>query len=224
MKHSISIQSIVSIVLVAALTLAVGVIHGRMRNRWGPPADAQVAVDRMQEIPLEFGNWRCKSLEKLNALTLEILECHGHWVRRYVNTSSGEAVSVTLLLGPAGPIAVHTPEVCFSSQAYKNRSPRTQVSIEHPPAPADQFWVLTYQTSDLRADVLRLYFAWSTGSHWSASSNARYVFAGAPYLYKIQLSVYLPPGVDPEKNDTGRRFLEAFVPVARQYLLEPAGS
>jgi hypothetical protein len=216
--------SIVCIVLVAALTLATGVIHGRMRNRWGPTADGKAAVEQLEKIPLQFGNWHCESSEKLDATSLKMLECHGYFVRKYVNSSSGEAVNVTLLLGPPGPIAVHTPEICFPSQAYKSRSPRQQVSIENAIGTADEFWALTYQASNLRADVLRVYYGWSIGGPWSAASNARYAFAGAAYLYKIQLSASVPPGVNAEKDDTGRRFLEAFLPVARPYLIEPAGN
>jgi hypothetical protein len=215
--------SVISIVVVAALTLATGVIHGWMRNRWGPTADAQAAVRRLQGIPEQFGDWRCQATEKLDAASLKMLECHGYLVRRYVNQRSREIVSMFLLLGPAGPIAVHTPEICFPSHAYKSRSERQQVSINNSQGPADEFWALTYQASNLRADVLRVYYGWSTGSRWIAPADARFAFAGSAYLYKIQLSAGVPPGVNPETSDTARRFLADFVPVAKPYLIEPSG-
>ena len=65
--------------------------------------------------------------------TVEMLECTGNIVRTYENQRTGEVVSVFVIVGPAGPIAVHTPEICYSSQNYKSRDTRQQVAIRGRP-------------------------------------------------------------------------------------------
>jgi len=152
-----------------------------------------------------------------------MLECTGYFVRNYQNQATGDLVSVTLLLGPPGPISVHTPEICFPSKNYQVLGKREQVAISGADGEDDQFWALSYKANNLRGDTLRVYYAWSTGGRWSASGDPRFKFAGQPYLYKIQLSSPLPPGADLESDDPCRKFLQDFLPAARKYMLEPPG-
>ena len=213
----------VAIVLVVGLTLLSGVLQGRMSNRWGPAPDTIAAANKLQEIPHQFGPWRLDSSDDLDKASREQLQPAGYMVRRYQNQQTGDAVSVTLLLGPPGPISVHTPEVCFGSRNYKSRSERQQVAIRGPGGADDEFWSLDYVVNDVRGGLLRVYYAWSAGDRWLALKDARFWSAGLPYLYKIQLSGLLPPGTtDPQADDSCRRFLQDFVPVAKKYLVEPA--
>ena len=120
---------ILSLILVLVLTAISGAIHGRMSNRWGPPQDSRAAAEKLQDLPVQFGSWRLQSSDELSDFIEDTLQCVGYLLRTYANQETGEVVTVTILLGPPGPISVHTPEICFSSRAYEIREERQKVTI-----------------------------------------------------------------------------------------------
>ena len=69
--------------------------------------------------------------------------------------------------------------------------------------------------------MLDVRYAWSTGGCWSAASDPRYTYASQPYLYKVQVSTAVRPGVDLEANDSCQAFLQDFVSAAKDRLVEP---
>jgi hypothetical protein len=211
-----------AVAVVVAMTVLSGVIHGRMRNRWGPSPDMVAAAEKLAQIPHEFGDWRLQSTEEMNEATLNMLECAGYVVRNYVNRTTGDAVSVSVLLGPPGPIAVHTPEVCFASRNYESRGERKRVTIREAADRDDEFWILDFKLNNLQGDVLRTYYGWNAGERWVAPNDPRFQYAARPYLYKIQLSSRLQVGADSQSDDPCRRFLRAFVPAARTCLIDPS--
>jgi hypothetical protein len=210
------------IVLVVATTIVSGVVQGRMRNRWGPSPDTLSAAHKLAETPTQFGDWRLQSSGELGETASRMLECAGYLVRSYENQATGDVVGVTLLLGPPGPISVHTPEICYGSRNYQSRSERQRMAIRRADGQDDEFWALDYKANDLRGDLLRVYYAWSTGDRWSAAKDARFVYASQPYLYKIQLFSRLLPGTNAQSHDPCQMFLQDFLPVARKCLVEPS--
>ena len=117
---------------------------------------------------------------------------------------------------------VHTPEICYSTQDYRVNDARERLGIQDAKGQEDQFWALSFQSKHVEEQALRVCYAWSTGNHWSAPNDGRFAFAGQPYLYKVQLSATLPTGTDLKTSDTCQEFLKDFVPVLRQYLIEPS--
>jgi hypothetical protein len=212
-----------AVILAGGLTLLSGVTHGRLRNRWGASEAMQAASEQLKRLPTEFGQWQCQSTQELDAEARDRLECLASVCRRYVDRQTGDIVELMLVLGPAGPIAVHTPEVCVASQACQPAKSRTKFSLSHSPGGADDFWQLTYPARDLYANSLRVYYGWSSGARWSAPSDARFTFAGCPYLYVIQLSSPWRPEAGSGGSDPGAKFLQDFVSAAKPCLVEPFG-
>lgn len=219
MKHYILL---LSIVFALALTIFSGVLQGTMRNRWGASQVTLRAAALLPEIPEQFGDWQMRSSDKLGETAEKMLECESYFVRTYQNKATGDLVSATLLLGPPGPIAVHTPEICFPSRNFTVLGKRQAAVIRNEEGGEDHFWTLAYKANNLQGDMLRVYYAWTAGTRWSAEGDPRFKYAGQPYLYKIQLSAPLPAGADLEADDPCRRFLDDFLPVARNYIVEPA--
>ncbi len=211
-----------AVVLAAAVTVLSGVLQGRLRNRWGPSAGTLAAAKKLKQMPSQFGDWRLQSSGKLDETALSQLAPAGYLVSNYENQVTGELVSVTLLLGPPGPISVHTPEVCFSSRNYQSQGERQLVAIRRADGSDDELWTLDYKAGNIRGDLLRMYYGWSAGSRWSATKDPRFFFAGQPYLYKIQLSCGLPAAAGGQSSDPCRKFLEDFLPVARKCMIEPS--
>jgi hypothetical protein len=211
---------------VLGLTAASGVIQGHVRNRWGPSQAMLEAARKLEGVPQVFGGpqknrWQMKSAEPMEPLAVALLECTGYIHRVYQNRQTGEIVSVFVIVGPAGPISAHTPEICFAAQNYTRRDNRQQVAIASDQEQDDHFWALSFKTKNVREDLLRVYYAWTARTNWSAPEDTRFGFVGSPYLYKIQVSSEMPAGSNITNSDTCREFLKDFLPVLRPYLLEP---
>lgn len=201
------------------LTLVSGVIHGRLSNRWGVPAEITTAAERLEAMPGEFGDWKLLESKPLSTTAIEMLQCAGYVNRVYVHQESGEMVMVAVLLGPPGPIAVHTPEICYSSKNYTIEEPRHDVAIEGDDASEHHVWAMTFRTTDVDANILRVCYAWSDGTVWQAASQPRVSYAGRPLLYKLQLACHVSPSIDLEKRDPGREFLRDFLPAVQEHLV-----
>ena len=118
---------------------------------------------------------------------------------------------MVLLVGPAGPTSVHTPDVCYRSQDYIQEAPREAVGIKARAEDGGQggsFWMLPLRPNQLEAKRLRSYYAWSDGERWEATENPRLTFGGKSLLYKLQLAAPAPS--DPSE-DLGRLFLQSFL-------------
>lgn len=210
------------VILVAVLSIVSGMVQGRMSNRWGPSEFMQTAGKQLDKIPTQFGSWQMLSSQEMSEEARNQLECEGYIYRTYKNQKTGEIVNMTLFVGPAGPTAVHTPEICYSSRAYKQLAPRECTTLLDRSKQEDKFWSLTFRSTGVNADMLQVYYAWSTGDHWLAAGNPRFSLAGQPYLYKIQLASRVPFFADIKNYDPCKNFLRDFLPVTKQYMIEPS--
>ena len=159
---------LISIVLILATTLASGVLCGRLSHRWGPPANMRSAAARLERLPSHFGNWKQHASLPMSATVINMLQCAGYIAGLRQPTDRRER-TVALLLGPPGPIAVHTPEICFSGQDYRQEESRRPVAIGSDKL--DTVWSLTFRAKDLRGDLLRVCYGWTTGRRWSAADQ-----------------------------------------------------
>lgn len=193
-----------------ALTLVTGLVHGRLSQRWGPAPDLLAAAKRLESFPQQFGDWQLLKQEPIDESTIEMLSCVGYVNREYVNRKTGETVWIAIMLGPAGPIAVHTPEVCYSSRAYTIHEPRKRISLSDPAGHAHSFWSLAFRTNTPTTDQLRVCYAWYGKEGWEASKSPRFEFGGLPLLYKVQVASLVPPTTgspNGESPDPCERFL-----------------
>jgi Protein of unknown function (DUF3485) len=194
--------------LAVLITLAGGVLYGSYVQRWNAPAELSGAATWLKEFPGEIGNWKAVEELPIGEHSLQMLECAGYISRRYVNQDSGQSIQLAIMLGPPGPIAVHTPEICYSSRAYEMESERALTPLEVSPNRRHSFWRLDFSTRNAFADGLRVYYAWGLGSEWKASDSPRFEFAGSPLLYKLQLASSVSPRLSEDAADPGQEFLE----------------
>ena len=69
------------------------------------------------------------SARDLDAESRSQLECVGEMVRVYTNAKTGDSVTLQLILGPAGPTAVHTPEICMAQRDFTPLGDRRAVAV-----------------------------------------------------------------------------------------------
>ncbi len=214
-----SIAGSIAVVSAVALTLLSGAVYGHVSQRWGSPEEAEAAGALLAAFPSDIGEWRLETEEVLDDRSQGLLRCQGQLHRNYVNRRTGARVDMYLVLGPAGPISVHQPEICFKSQAYSQRSGRELTPV----ADGDTFWSLTFDPSstNVHGAVTRVFYGWSDGAEWTASKDARFEFAGQPYLYKLQVSAQLPLSSDISTYDPCLEFLKAALPACRSCMRAP---
>lgn len=208
-------RTTLGIVAALAVTLAAGIIQGRLSNRWGiTTALLEAALQLEQQAPESVGKWQLKARRKLDEASSRMLQSAGQFVATYENTETGESVSMFVIVGPMGPTAEHTPEVCFPGNSFRQLGARVRVNPD--PTRTDQpdlFWMATFESKSLEGGFVRAYWAWTANGKWSAPDDARLEFIRAPFLYKIQVQGLLRDP-NPESPDPAREFLAAFLPAA----------
>jgi hypothetical protein len=195
------------IVLALSITLITGAVHGHLSQRWGPAPDLVAAAQQLTEFPQQVGDWQILTEEPMEKPIIKMLSCAGYVNRKYVNSKTGETVWLAIMLGPAGPIAVHTPEVCFSSRAYSIQAPREEIRFSDKDGKVHTFWSLNFRSNNASIDQLQVCYAWRGDKTWTASKSPRFEFGGRPLLYKLQLSALAPPQGAEKATDLCKDFL-----------------
>ncbi len=218
------IGMLAAIVAVGA-TVAVGVAHGYLTNRWGQRADLQTLGKSVDRIPMEFGPWKAAKSTPFPEDTARILRCAGSVDRVYVNQVTGEQMQVSLLIGPPGPASVHTPEICYSSRNYElvGETKRFDVSVAQGTANQGiaQFRRVKMNSRSNPADSQIVCYAWNQGAGWEAPDDPRWHFGGAPFVYKIQVAANrtgAAAGGDKSDDKPVTLFLQDFIPVLARSL------
>lgn len=211
---------IISVGIVASLAILSGWLHGSMSNRWGARPDELAAASLLEKTPLQVGTWHSEQSFELAEGVVRMLQCSGDINRLYANSISGQQVNVAVLLGPPGPIAAHTPEICYSSVDYTQQGTRRLVSLEIG-GTKHSFWQVMFKRNSVDGELLSVFYAWSSGDEWMAVDEPRWEFADKTFLYKIQLASILQPLSNAEDHQPCSDFLTEFVPVVDEYLTSP---
>ncbi len=198
-------KTILLLILCVSLTVLSGVLRGMVDQRWGLGESAQAAAIRVEGLPEELGKWKATHVEELDDEAKNMLRCVGNTVRNYVHQDTKQSVSVVFMVGPAGPLAIHTPEVCYGSANFTTAEQRQQKKIKDVNGDEHPFSVITFEENKMGKRLLRVYYAWNKGGEWVAPDTPRTSFAGVPMLYKIQLATN---SIDDSTNmDAAEKFL-----------------
>lgn len=193
--------------IIITLTLLSGIVHGIIDGRWAKAEDLIAKGSQLSEIPDEFGDWTLVETRELDPKAAEMLRCYGSSVRVYRNVTREIEITVAILYGPRGPIAVHTPEVCYSSVGTEQVGERKVENIRHGSA-KDQFWSVKFAEGGDSAPTMEVWYGWNDGNGWIASKNPRFWMVDS--LYKLQIAG--PPGFADFRPC--KEFLTEFLPHA----------
>jgi hypothetical protein len=209
-------MSRILLLLAAAAMLAADIyLYGSWTDRWAPSRELEEAAARLGRAPKEFGDWRGEKPEQeLTARELDHAEIAASLFWRYRSRRTGEAVTVLLLCGRAGPMAVHTPDVCFRGAGYKLAGPEARVDL----TPAGRGSPAVFRAGDfikegpVARSRLRIYWAWSAHGAWEAPEIPRYTFAGQPFLYKLYIVREAASAGSAGEEQRTREFLAELLP------------
>lgn len=195
-----------AVITSVCLTLGSGVMFGRIRHTAFLGTDLSGKVEQLQDLPANVGSWELKDTMELDPRAADMLECAGYHFAEYEN-SLGQTALVIILLGPSGPTAVHTPEICYSSRDYDVEQSKQRLDIDTKRGSKSQLWEIAFRSTGLDRHALWVAYGWSTDGVWKAPDSPRRAFAGAPYLYKIQVAMPFSEG---ESSSENQRVLTQF--------------
>lgn len=198
-------------VFCVALTVLSGVLRGVVDQRWGMSEGMQEAALRVEALPEQIGKWKAAHIAPLDDDAAEMLRCAGSTVRSYIHPQTGESVSLIFLVGPAGPLAIHTPEVCYGSSNFTTVEARKRKIIKDVNGDEHPFSYITFAENKVGKQLQRVYYAWNRGGEWVAPDSPRTSFAGVPMLYKVQIATNAVGGE--AEMDAAEKFLRDSLPL-----------
>lgn len=184
-------------------TLLSGVVHGRLDGRWSAAPKLTEIGSKLNSLPDRVGQWELVEETPLPQNAQDILRCFGSTNRVYQNIDTADRVTVAVMFGRRGPIAVHTPEVCYSGRGTKQSGPtRREIvpidSVNH------SVWTVSFEDNQDKQPKLEVLYAWSVGEEWVAADNPRFWLT--ENLYKIQIAG--PPTAKGQESVTLEFFRE----------------
>jgi hypothetical protein len=193
------------------LILGTGVVQGMRTGRWQVNGRIEEAVRNLDALPSHVGDWEAEEVP-LAGREPPGVAAHRCW--RFTHSRTGQSVTVYLVCGRPGPVAIHTPDVCYGANGYSIGTP-----IKYVPADSDTLGAAGFWTADMARTThadrsrLRIFWAWNTGNGWQASGNPRLDFAAEPVLFKIYLLHDLTGVGDPSLDrDPAVEFMQALLP------------
>ena len=204
------------------ITVAITIYAGTFTGRWGTFRGMDEARASVKSLPMEIGKWKAEEERQIGDGAVAMLRIQDSYIfRSYRNTDTQDVVHMTFMVGPAGRITVHTPDICFGGRDYEKEMERTRVPIEVQAFSGegdvkDEFWRTNFVGRSLDVNNrISFYYAISTGGAWRAEANPRWSFRTFRYVYKIQVEAYSGIGED---DDTVKRFLEDCLPTIHEHL------
>ena len=199
-----------------------GLVHGLWTDRWALAKEPGASAAKVANVPLKIGDWEGQDQE-INPRDLEKAEAVGWLWRTYVHRRTGNAVSILLLCGRSGPIAVHPPDVCYRGAGYEPVSVvRHQLPVESSSSPPE-FMVGHFQKQEAAVlQHLRILWAWSATGPWMAPEHPRWTFARHPALFKLYVLRQLPRGDEKLEDDPVVEFIRLLVPELQKALFSDA--
>lgn len=205
--------------LLLAGTVAGGWYHGQASRRWGEQPDERVAADRLvTPLPESFGNWKYQYKHEFSKEVKNVLQCRAYINHVYENQQTGDVVTVAVIVGPHGPVAVHTPEICYSSRDYSIAAAREKKSLQTRDGREHSLWNLEMEPREADQLPLTVLYGWSTGTTWEAAEHPRFSYGGASHLYKVQAAVLSHSKI--VDYDPGADFLAHFLSELETKLVE----
>lgn len=204
------------------LLVAAGVVEGVLSYRWGATGDATAAAKRLDGVPAAFGPWTSTE-SPIEKKILDRAEAIGSVSRVYKNRATGTEVSVLLLVGPAGPIGAHTPDICYAGLGYKMVGGEATRGIKLADGSTQTYWDGRFEKPD--GGGILVSWAWGTDGNWAAATAPRRQFVDHTVLYKLYVSRGLTPaeraGRPADGKDPTQEFLTDFLPEVKRTLAAP---
>src|SRR5262249_8823260 len=134
-------------------------------------------------------------------------------LRRYTNRVTGASVTVFLLCGRPGPVAIHPPDSCYAAGGYEIATPSQFKAPGEPEATSAEFRVARMRKKRaVEHSQLRIVWSWNDGNGWRVPADPRWTFASASVLFKLYLVRELPDFEEPLDDDPSIDLMRRLLP------------
>lgn len=178
------------------------------------------AVSKLEKLPSSIGAWTSASAA-IDPREQRLAEIAGYFRREFRHAQTGRAVSLTILCGGSGPMSVHPPTACFEGVGYSLVAGPSVVGITDNTEHTISLNKASFRLRDSSAaEVVRVFWGWSTNGLWDAPANPRVTYRGTPVLFKLYaVDRAYETADDLAQSET---FLKDALPVIRETLGSPS--
>ncbi|HMF12322.1 MAG TPA: exosortase-associated EpsI family protein [Gemmataceae bacterium] len=208
-------RTVVTAVAITAV-LATGIVHGIWTGRWEVTDEPGASVARLPNVSMELGDWQGQTLD---AESQQLGDASGCLLRRYTNKFTGANVTVFLLCGRPGPVAIHPPDSCYAAGGFEVLTPSLFKAPAEAGATAAEFRVARMRKKRVgEQSQLRVFWSWNDGNSWRVPASPRWTFASAPVLFKLYLVRELPDFEEPLDDDPAIDLVRKLLPELEKVL------
>jgi hypothetical protein len=202
------------------LTAVPAIVQGVLTRRWKGKGDIAGAAERLVEFPTHFGDWQQQGdEEQVPEEALRELQCAGCFNRHYVNQRLGRDVTVIVMVGPAGPLIRHPPEICYGNRANQLLEKPTDVELTTSDTVQHRLRLLRYANPRSVSGEFSVCYGWTETGTWDVPAYPRLEYGGAPMLFKMQVLTTDAVPKDGGLPTATARFLNDFLPLLRDQTL-----
>jgi len=157
-----------------------------------------------------LGDWQGQTLD---AESQQLGDASGCVLRRYTNNLMGASVTVFLLCGRPGPVAIHPPDSCYAAGGYEIATPSLFKAPVDPGTIPPEFRVARMRKKRAGEQTqLRIFWSWNDGTGWRVPANPRWTFASSRVLFKLYLVRELPDFEEPLDDDPSIDLMRHLLP------------
>jgi hypothetical protein len=174
------------LIVATGVLLTSGLVHGLWTNRWQASSALDDACARLRAVPMRAGAWQGANVE-VDPEQYRQARAVSYWLRHYTHNESSASMTVILMCGQAGHMAVHTPDICYRGAGFEvAHQPEKKVFAAGAGGSQAEFWTARFrQGTKAAGPELRIYWAWGCRGTWNAPDSPRWSLGGEPYLYKL---------------------------------------
>ncbi len=200
------------IIAAVFMVVASGIVHGQWVNRWRVTPDIELAIAKLDRLPMDIGDWRGRP-QTVDRRALTAAGLDGLIMRHYENRRTGRTTSFVLVCGRPGPVSVHTPEICYPGAGFEMAQERPVKFSVNPGSRYAEFLRADFAKQEsFPPERLRVYWSLNATGTWSVPENPRLAFASRPVLYKLYLTARINESLERSADTTVTEFLEKFLP------------
>jgi exosortase len=221
----VSIRSrILPITVASAVVLCSGLVHGKWTNRWRVSHEIEVAVSKLDQIPMEAGDWQGRT-QVVDPREWRGAGLDGLIMRHYANSRTGKETHVVIVCGRPGPVSVHTPEVCYPGAGFEMMGAKpVEFRVDIGSGRANFLRADFENLESFPPQRLRVYWSWTAGGSWGVPAQPRLAFGSRRFLFKLYLVSPTTEGLERSTDATQVEFLRDFLPELQKTLFPPGKS
>ena len=178
-----TLLAFIPFVVALPIVVCAAIWQGNQTERWGAFPELAVCAKRLENVPLEVGDWKGTLGDKLDERTRKAAEAEGDTSVTYENAKTGVRVKVFIVCGRLMGVMKHRPDRCYPAHGYKEVGERMQHPVTTNSEAKAHFQTAAY-SRDGQPDA-RLFWSWSSDGNWKAPDDLRSDFRRTIPVFKV---------------------------------------